>query len=60
VGLFIISPAVRGRDIFGYSHMMAVAGISQNKGVGAQLKWAQRARALVRRARLYHVDIRTC
>ena len=33
-------------EIFGYSHMMAVAKDFQNKGVGAQLKWAQRARAL--------------
>lgn len=39
--------AVRGRDeIIGYSHMMAVARAAQNKGVGARLKWAQRARAL--------------
>lgn len=39
--------AVRGKDeIIGYSHMMAVAKDYQNKGVGAQLKWAQRARAL--------------
>jgi predicted GNAT superfamily acetyltransferase len=38
--------AVRGNEIFGYSHMMAVAAEFQNKGVGAQLKWAQRARAL--------------
>ncbi len=38
--------AVRGHEIFGYSHMMAVAADYQNKGVGAQLKWAQRARAL--------------
>ena len=38
--------AVRGQEIFGYSHMMAVAADVQNKGVGAQLKWAQRARAL--------------
>jgi predicted GNAT superfamily acetyltransferase len=38
--------AVRGNEIFGYSHMMAVAAEYQNKGVGAQLKWAQRARAL--------------
>jgi predicted GNAT superfamily acetyltransferase len=30
----------------GYSHMMAVAKDAQNQGVGAQLKWAQRARAL--------------
>ena len=33
-------------EIIGYSHMMAVAKDYQNKGVGAQLKWAQRARAL--------------
>src|SRR5437868_4015830 len=38
--------AVQGDYIFGYSHMMAVAAEYQNKGVGAQLKWAQRARAL--------------
>lgn len=39
--------AVRASDeIIGYSHMMAVARDYQNKGVGAQLKWAQRARAL--------------
>ena len=39
--------AVRGKDeIFGYSHMMAVAKDYQNKGVGARLKWAQLARAL--------------
>ena len=39
--------AVRENDeIFGYSHMMAVAKDYQNKGVGARLKWAQRERAL--------------
>src|SRR5215813_4462067 len=38
--------AVRGKEIFGYSHMMAVAAEYQNYGIGAQLKWAQRARAL--------------
>ncbi|MGZ8847991.1 MAG: GNAT family N-acetyltransferase [Pyrinomonadaceae bacterium] len=38
--------AVKDNYIFGYSHMMAVAAEFQNKGVGAQLKWAQRARAL--------------
>ena len=38
--------AVRGDEVFGYSHMMAVAAEYQNRGVGAQLKWAQRARAL--------------
>jgi predicted GNAT superfamily acetyltransferase len=38
--------AVRGAEIFGYSHMMAVTAESQNHGIGARLKWAQRARAL--------------
>src|SRR5438552_7808294 len=38
--------AVRGNEIFGYSHMMAVAAEFQNHGIGARLKWAQRARAL--------------
>ena len=38
--------AVRGEEIFGYSHMMAVAADCQNLGIGAQLKWAQRARVL--------------
>src|SRR5258706_15323116 len=38
--------AVKDDYIFGYSHMMAVAAEYQNKGVGAQLKWAQRERAL--------------
>ncbi|HWN09935.1 MAG TPA: hypothetical protein VNO50_11855 [Pyrinomonadaceae bacterium] len=38
--------AVRGNDIFGYSHMMAVAVDYQNKGVGARLKWNQRERAI--------------
>src|SRR5215510_10915736 len=38
--------AVRGEEIFGYSHMMAVAKDYQNKGVGVRLKWAQRERAM--------------
>jgi predicted GNAT superfamily acetyltransferase len=38
--------AVSGDEIFGYSHMMAVAAEYQNRGVGARLKWAQRERAL--------------
>ena len=38
--------AVNGNEIFGYSHMMAVAPEYQNQGVGARLKWAQRERAL--------------
>jgi predicted GNAT superfamily acetyltransferase len=38
--------AVRGNEIFGYSHMMAVDPDYQNRGVGARLKWSQRERAL--------------
>lgn len=38
--------AIHGAEIAGYSHMMAVAVDYQNKGLGAQLKWAQRERAL--------------
>ncbi|HXD29571.1 MAG TPA: hypothetical protein VN643_00545 [Pyrinomonadaceae bacterium] len=38
--------AVSGNEVYGYSHMMGVAVDYQNKGVGAQLKWAQRARAM--------------
>lgn len=38
--------AVRGEEVFGYSHMMAVSAAHQNRGIGATLKWAQRARAL--------------
>jgi predicted GNAT superfamily acetyltransferase len=39
--------AVRGaNEIFGYSHMMAVAQEYQNQGVGARLKWSQRERAI--------------
>ena len=34
------------KEVIGYSHMMAVAKSHQNRGVGAKLKWAQRARAL--------------
>ena len=38
--------AIRGAEIFGYSHMMAVDPDFQNKGVGARLKWSQRDRAI--------------
>ena len=38
--------AIRGSEIFGYSHMMAVDPDFQNKGVGARLKWRQRERAI--------------
>ena len=33
-------------EIFGYSHVMAVARDYQNQGVGARLKWAQREKAI--------------
>jgi predicted GNAT superfamily acetyltransferase len=36
-----------GRQIIGYSHMMAVGAAYQNRGLGARLKWAQRERALL-------------
>jgi len=38
--------AVRANEIFGYSHMMAVAPEYQNQGVGARLKWRERKRAI--------------
>src|SRR6266446_7632694 len=38
--------AVQSGEVAGYSHMMAVAVDYQNKGLGTQLKWAQRERAL--------------
>jgi predicted GNAT superfamily acetyltransferase len=38
--------AVRGIELYGYSHMLAVKREYQNIGVGARLKWAQRERAL--------------
>lgn len=41
--LAAVSP---NNEVFGYSHMMAVAKDYQNKGIGARLKWAQRDRAL--------------
>src|SRR5881227_4322216 len=46
VGFVHHMAAAYGDRIFGYSHMMAVAVEYQNRGVGAQLKWAQRERAL--------------
>src|SRR2546427_3420539 len=46
VGFVHHMAASHGDQIFGYSHMMAVAVEYQNRGVGAQLKWAQRERAL--------------
>ncbi len=46
VGFVLHLAAARGAQVFGYSHMMAVAASHQNRGVGARLKWAQRERAM--------------
>ena len=47
VGFVHTLAAVRSnKEIFAYSHMMAVAQPYQNKGVGARLKWSQRERAV--------------
>ena len=47
LGFVLTQVAVRGgSEIIGYSHMMAVAKDSQNRGVGARLKWAQRERSM--------------
>ena len=46
VGFVLHLAAVRGSEVIGYSHMMAVAKTFQNAGIGARLKWAQRARAV--------------
>jgi predicted GNAT superfamily acetyltransferase len=40
------APETGAEEVIGYSHMMAVAKDFQNRGVGARLKFAQRARAL--------------
>lgn len=40
------APGTGADETIGYSHMMAVAKDYQNFGVGARLKWAQRARVL--------------
>jgi predicted GNAT superfamily acetyltransferase len=40
------APETGAEETIGYSHMMAVAKDYQNRGVGARLKWAQRARVL--------------
>ena len=46
VGFVHHMAAIRGTEIFGYSHMMAVDPDFQNQGVGARLKWSQRERAI--------------
>jgi len=48
------APDANAEEVIGYSHMMAVAKEFQNRGVGARLKWAQRARALEEGRRFIH------
>jgi predicted GNAT superfamily acetyltransferase len=48
------APDTNAEEVIGYSHMMAVAKEFQNRGVGARLKWAQRARALEEGRRFIH------
>ncbi|MDT5270533.1 MAG: hypothetical protein QOH49_2719 [Acidobacteriota bacterium] len=48
------SPETGAEETIGYSHMMAVAKEYQNRGVGARLKWAQRARVIAEGRRLIH------
>ncbi|HEX8286952.1 MAG TPA: GNAT family N-acetyltransferase [Pyrinomonadaceae bacterium] len=46
VGFVLSVPMFKGAERAFYSHMTAVAREYQNYGIGAQLKWAQRERAL--------------
>lgn len=48
------APDTGAEETAGYSHMMAVAKDYQNRGVGARLKWAQRARVLSEGRRFIH------
>lgn len=45
------SPETGEEETIGYSHMMAVTKEYQNRGVGARLKWGQRARVVAERRR---------
>jgi len=49
VGFVLSVPMFRGEERAFYSHMTAVDKKYQNYGIGAQLKWAQRERALAER-----------
>ena len=46
IGFVLSVPAFRGTERYFYSHMTVVDREFQSLGVGARLKWAQRARAL--------------
>jgi predicted GNAT superfamily acetyltransferase len=47
-GFSLAIPGVRGGKSYWHSHMLAVAPEYRNRGIGAQLKWAQRTSALAR------------
>ncbi len=47
VGFVLSVPAFFGNERFFYSHMMAVSAEFQSYGIGTQLKWAQREKALI-------------
>src|SRR2546422_10381954 len=59
VGFVHHMAAAHSEQIFGYSHMMAVGAQYLNRGVGAQLKWAQRARVLAEGHNFIHVPFGT-
>lgn len=46
IGFVLSVPAFRGEERIFYSHMTAVKKEFQDHGIGAKLKWAQRAQAL--------------
>ncbi len=46
VGFVLTVPAFFGNERFFYSHMTAVSAEFQSHGIGTQLKWAQREKAL--------------
>ena len=49
IGFVLSVPMFKGETRAFYSHMTAVDAKYQNYGIGAQLKWAQRTRALAER-----------
>ena len=58
VGFVHHLPAVRDNEVFGYSHMMAVAAEYQNQGVGAKPEMGATRARFIRRPGLYQMDFR--
>ncbi len=52
VGFVLSVPAFFGSEKFFYSHMTAVSSEFQSYGIGAELKWAQREKALTENIKL--------